>query len=84
MLQAISIRKGDCKVLQTKTVIEFLLIAEVLQFCLILHLNLDLLRLIDVLEANIVPRNIREFYYLLGQIDFGDATVLFQELSEDK
>ena len=42
MPQPISVRKRDRKMLEAETIVELLLVAEVLELGLILHLNLDL------------------------------------------
>lgn len=59
---------------ETDALVEKLLVGEIPEFILILHFNLDDLRLLDVLEANVV----------LGEVDVRNARVVLEVLTEDK
>ena len=60
--------------LKAQAVIEELLEAKVLEFVLVLHLDLDYLALFDIFEADVV----------LGQVNVGDALVVLQVLRQDE
>lgn len=74
MAQPVCVCESEAEVLEAQTVVENLLEGEVLQLILVLHLDLYLFILLDILEAQIV----------LGQVNMSDALVVLKVLRQDE
>ena len=60
--------------LKTKTIVKEFLEGKVLEHALVLHLDLDLLVLLNVLEAQVVLR----------KVNVGDAVIMLQILRQNE